>query len=190
MQGRVPNPRRRSRGSNVLAYPGLFRGALDARAHSIAPAMKRAAALALAENGEPDLLLPDPLDTTVHRAVTDAVNREPCAGAISLERVRMVGADQFVTTSAANRSSSSRTSSTRPHSGLSASAAGDSSPGLAQDVHIATQARPHRGRRGARLPRLHDPRHVGSRLRPRLRRAIPDTAIHRRAASRTAIEPG
>jgi malate dehydrogenase (oxaloacetate-decarboxylating) len=59
--------------NNVLAYPGLFRGALDARAHSITPAMKRAAALALADNGDPDLLLPDPLDTTVHRAVADAV---------------------------------------------------------------------------------------------------------------------
>ena len=35
--------------NNVLCFPFLFRGALDARAHSITPAMQRAAALAIAE---------------------------------------------------------------------------------------------------------------------------------------------
>jgi malate dehydrogenase (oxaloacetate-decarboxylating) len=36
--------------NNVLCFPGIFRGALDARATSITPAMKRAAAYAIAES--------------------------------------------------------------------------------------------------------------------------------------------
>ena len=35
--------------NNVLCFPGIFRGALDARAKAITPAMKRAAAKAIAE---------------------------------------------------------------------------------------------------------------------------------------------
>lgn len=60
--------------NNVLGYPGLFRGALDAGAKTISLAMKRAAAETLAEF--PTIgLLPDPLDRAVHHAVATAVAR-------------------------------------------------------------------------------------------------------------------
>ncbi len=58
--------------NNALAYPGIFRGALDARARRITPQMKVAAADALAEAAT-DQLLPDMLDRTVHRRVAEAV---------------------------------------------------------------------------------------------------------------------
>jgi len=54
--------------NNVLVFPGIFRGALDARAPAITSGMKIAAALALAgivENPSPDIILPHPLDRTV-----------------------------------------------------------------------------------------------------------------------------
>lgn len=59
--------------NNVLAYPGLFRGALDAGADSISMNMKRAAAEALSSLAPDDLLLPDALDLEVHRTVTRRV---------------------------------------------------------------------------------------------------------------------
>ncbi|MFV1961711.1 MAG: NAD-dependent malic enzyme, partial [Acidimicrobiia bacterium] len=60
--------------NNVLAYPGLMRGALDARASAITSSMKRAAAFAIADAAADGELLPDPLDENVHRAVTRAVS--------------------------------------------------------------------------------------------------------------------
>ena len=54
--------------NNVLAFPGLFRGALDAQAERITDEMKMAAAHALADAvGDPsaERILPDPLDRTV-----------------------------------------------------------------------------------------------------------------------------
>ena len=48
--------------NNVLAFPGVFRGALDARAPQITEAMKLAAAIALAnyvENPTVDKIIPD-----------------------------------------------------------------------------------------------------------------------------------
>ena len=62
--------------TNVLVFPGLFRGALDARAYEINSLMKLHAAYALAELvREParDRLLPDPLDRATVRAVAAAV---------------------------------------------------------------------------------------------------------------------
>ena len=63
--------------NNVLAFPGIFRGALDAGARRITPAMKIAAARAIAELAEDDLLadyiVPSPLDPRVAPAVTAAV---------------------------------------------------------------------------------------------------------------------
>jgi len=59
--------------NNVLAYPGLFRGALDAHAGSITMAMKRAAAHAIADAAPDDHLLPNPLDRDAHRRVAEAV---------------------------------------------------------------------------------------------------------------------
>ena len=59
--------------NNALAYPAIFRGALDARAKEINLAMKLAAAEKIAELAPADALLPDILDKEVHRKVAEAV---------------------------------------------------------------------------------------------------------------------
>ncbi|MEE9197836.1 MAG: NAD-dependent malic enzyme, partial [bacterium] len=59
--------------NNVLGFPGLFKGALMARAPIITSAMKVAAALAIAPLAEEGELVPAPLNLEVHRAVTGAV---------------------------------------------------------------------------------------------------------------------
>ncbi|GAA3320852.1 NAD(P)-dependent malic enzyme [Arthrobacter ramosus] len=63
--------------NNVLAFPGIFRGALDAGARRITPAMKIAAARAIAALAEDELsvdyIVPSPLDPRVAPAVTAAV---------------------------------------------------------------------------------------------------------------------
>jgi malate dehydrogenase (oxaloacetate-decarboxylating) len=63
--------------NNVLAFPGVFRGALDAQATRITEAMKIAAADAIAavvaESLTPDAIVPSPLDPRVAPAVAAAV---------------------------------------------------------------------------------------------------------------------
>ena len=59
--------------NNALAYPGLFRGALDAKAKEINMDMKVAAAKKLAKLAPSKDLLPDILDKNVHRKVAEAV---------------------------------------------------------------------------------------------------------------------
>jgi malate dehydrogenase (oxaloacetate-decarboxylating) len=63
--------------NNVLAFPGIFRGALDAGAPQITEAMKLAAARAIAdiaaEDLAPDRIVPSPLDPRVAPAVAAAV---------------------------------------------------------------------------------------------------------------------
>jgi malate dehydrogenase (oxaloacetate-decarboxylating) len=62
--------------NNVLAFPGIFRGALDARATRITDEMKIAAAHAIAEyvlKPHRDRILPNILDKEVTRAVAVAV---------------------------------------------------------------------------------------------------------------------
>ena len=62
--------------NNVLVFPGIFRGALDAKAPTITEAMKMAAAKALAaatDNISVNKILPDPLDRTVASIVAKAV---------------------------------------------------------------------------------------------------------------------
>ncbi|MEV0649828.1 NADP-dependent malic enzyme [Phytomonospora sp. NPDC050363] len=63
--------------NNVLAFPGIFRGALDARATHITEAMKLAAADAIADAVGDDLapgkIVPSPLDPKVATAVAHAV---------------------------------------------------------------------------------------------------------------------
>ncbi|PIR94112.1 NAD-dependent malic enzyme [Candidatus Falkowbacteria bacterium CG10_big_fil_rev_8_21_14_0_10_39_11] len=62
--------------NNVLAFPGLFRGALDSRATSITDDMKLTAAKALAAlvlEPNADKILPSPLDKSVVPAIADAV---------------------------------------------------------------------------------------------------------------------
>ena len=62
--------------NNVLAFPGLFRGAIDARATQITGAMKLAVVKALADHVEvptAEKILPDPLDRSVAPCVAEAV---------------------------------------------------------------------------------------------------------------------
>lgn len=64
--------------NNVLAFPGIFRGALDVRATRINERMKIAAAEAIAElvaedKVSPDYVIPDPFDKRVAPAVAAAV---------------------------------------------------------------------------------------------------------------------
>jgi malate dehydrogenase (oxaloacetate-decarboxylating) len=59
--------------NNVLAFPGLFKGALEARARCFSDAMLMAAAHAIAGGVCGDELVPDPLDKQLHEAVTVAV---------------------------------------------------------------------------------------------------------------------
>ena len=59
--------------NNVLGFPGLFRGALEARATCFTDAMLMAAAAAIAARAPGHDLVPDPLDREVHAAVTAAV---------------------------------------------------------------------------------------------------------------------
>ncbi len=64
--------------NNVLAFPGIFRGALDVRASDINDEMKLAAAYAIAglvseEELKPEYIIPNPFDKRVAEAVANAV---------------------------------------------------------------------------------------------------------------------
>lgn len=66
--------------NNVLAFPGIFRGAFDVRASDINDSMKIAASNALAglisdEELSPDYIIPKPFDPRVGRAVAAAVSK-------------------------------------------------------------------------------------------------------------------
>jgi malate dehydrogenase (oxaloacetate-decarboxylating) len=59
--------------NNVLGFPGLFKGALAARATRFTDAMLLAAARKIAELAKGEDLVPDALDLELHKAVTAAV---------------------------------------------------------------------------------------------------------------------
>lgn len=64
--------------NNVLGFPGIFRGALDARAKRITPAMKLAAAYAIADCVKypfPNLVIPATLSFDVSSKVAEAVKK-------------------------------------------------------------------------------------------------------------------
>ncbi|MCE7991352.1 MAG: NADP-dependent malic enzyme [Roseivirga sp.] len=64
--------------NNVLAFPGIFKGALKARAKTISTEMKLAAAYAIAtsvENPTKDMVIPSALDTSLAQRVADAVEQ-------------------------------------------------------------------------------------------------------------------
>lgn len=76
--------------NNVLVFPGIFRGALDAAAVRISESMKIAAAHALAgavKLPTADAILPDPLDHTVAYLVAAAVKAAAIAEGIGREPV-------------------------------------------------------------------------------------------------------
>ncbi|GKV55906.1 putative NAD-dependent malic enzyme 1 [Sporosarcina sp. NCCP-2222] len=61
--------------NNVLGFPGIFRGTLNARAKEITYPMLIAAALAIVDSTKPGDLVPHPLDPMVHANVASAVER-------------------------------------------------------------------------------------------------------------------
>ncbi|MEA4920935.1 MAG: NADP-dependent malic enzyme [Clostridiaceae bacterium] len=66
--------------NNVLAFPGIFRGALDVRASDINEAMKMAAAHAIADlvsdsELRPDYIMPPSFSMTAHAKVAEAVRK-------------------------------------------------------------------------------------------------------------------
>ena len=70
--------------NNVLAFPGIFRGALDARAHNITEGMKVTAARAIADVVDadelhPSYIIPSVFNTEVASAVADAVRSQAAA---------------------------------------------------------------------------------------------------------------
>ena len=73
--------------NNVLAFPGIFRGAFDVRARAITEGMKLAAASALAglvgEDLGEDLIIPSPFDPRVGPAVAGAVAAAARADGVS-----------------------------------------------------------------------------------------------------------
>ena len=67
--------------NNVIAFPGIFRGALDARAPKITEEMKEAAARAIAgvipeEELSADYVLPDPFNPLIVERIAEAVMAE------------------------------------------------------------------------------------------------------------------
>lgn len=61
--------------NNALAYPGLFRAALDTHSRSISPEMKVAAAEAISALASSEELVPSPLNPKVHKAVIMAATK-------------------------------------------------------------------------------------------------------------------
>lgn len=61
--------------NNILGFPGIFRGALNAKAPAITYPMLIAAALAIVDSTKSGDLVPHPLDPTVHENVAAAVER-------------------------------------------------------------------------------------------------------------------
>ncbi len=77
--------------NNLLAFPGVFRGALDSGAKEITQEMKLAAAKALAacvENPTAEKILPDPLEKEIALRVADAVKNEAIRGKSKVKRAK------------------------------------------------------------------------------------------------------
>jgi malate dehydrogenase (oxaloacetate-decarboxylating) len=73
--------------NNLLAFPGLFRGALDVRARKISEGMKLAAARAIADivgdERNAEYIIPSVFDTRVVDAVADAVRKAAIDGGLA-----------------------------------------------------------------------------------------------------------
>jgi malate dehydrogenase (oxaloacetate-decarboxylating) len=69
--------------NNVLGYPGIFRGALQAGASGINVEMKLAAAQVIAELTPAGELVPNALDHHVHDAVAEAVKTAAATSGIA-----------------------------------------------------------------------------------------------------------
>ena len=72
--------------NNVLAFPGIFRGALDSRAKDINEEMKMAAAKALAgivDKPSPERIIPDVFDPRVAKSIAEAVKKAAIASGVA-----------------------------------------------------------------------------------------------------------
>jgi malate dehydrogenase (oxaloacetate-decarboxylating) len=73
--------------NNSLAFPGIFRGALDVRASAITESMKHAAADAIAalvgDDAEPGYVIPSQFDARVAPAVAEAVRQAARAAGVA-----------------------------------------------------------------------------------------------------------
>jgi malate dehydrogenase (oxaloacetate-decarboxylating) len=79
--------------NNVLAFPGIFRGALDAQATDITEGMKLAAAKAIAESVTDEMLspiniMPSVFDREVSMAVAKAVAAAAIADGVSRTQIK------------------------------------------------------------------------------------------------------
>ena len=77
--------------NNVLAFPGVFRGALDVRARTIDEGMKLAAANAIArvipaDELHADYIIPSVFDRRVAKAVAEAVAEAAIASGVARRR--------------------------------------------------------------------------------------------------------
>jgi malate dehydrogenase (oxaloacetate-decarboxylating) len=89
--------------NNLLAFPGLFRGALDVRARKISEGMKLAAARAIAdivgEERNAEYIIPSVFDARVVDAVAEAVRKAAVDEGLA-RRTLLVGDDENVATPA------------------------------------------------------------------------------------------
>ena len=69
--------------NNLLAYPGIFKGALETRATKINDSMLLAAVQAIVEATPKGDVVPSALDPTVHQAVTKAVAKAAMASCVA-----------------------------------------------------------------------------------------------------------
>ena len=69
--------------NNLLAYPGIWRGALDSGAARVTQEMLLAATKALVSQSKPGDLLPSTLDKGAHAAVAQAVARAAVDGGVA-----------------------------------------------------------------------------------------------------------
>ena len=69
--------------NNLLAYPGIFKGALETRSTRINDPMLLAAVQAIVDSTPQGEVVPSALDPTVHRAVTKAVAKAAMASDVA-----------------------------------------------------------------------------------------------------------
>ncbi len=77
-----------SRVNNLLGFPGILRGAVDAQAVKFIPQMFLAAAEAITEQTPKEELIPDPLDAEVHMAVARAVAKAAVQGKVTRDFIK------------------------------------------------------------------------------------------------------
>jgi malate dehydrogenase (oxaloacetate-decarboxylating) len=81
--------------NNLLGFPGIWRGALDAKVSKINYEMLKAASLAIAASADEGMFVPSAVDPKVHLAVTHAVARAAMESGIAQ---RMLDDDYFTST--------------------------------------------------------------------------------------------